>query len=174
MSRYEAGKLCMAPSVRTETVDKALRLFVMYEIGYGGYVVNFSDTRLEVVTNILSKVDKTLFEGSKEDMALLLEAAAVSVVTRPFSPFVTPEYNDAMVEVVMEFTQGRPNLIAMASGMLMGNFSIKAVLVTLLGADESQTEEILNLNPKSQDLLDLVTFVRLQNMPLAEAMEYLK
>ena len=70
---YEVFSDC--PMRHGENIVKALCTLVKYELGYGGRVVEASETRLVTNTNILGSQDTTYFEGTPEAMRPLIEAA---------------------------------------------------------------------------------------------------
>jgi hypothetical protein len=55
-----------------KSVAHALCEAIEFELGYGGKVKEVSETRLVIQTNILSKIDHIVFEGTKEDMLEIL------------------------------------------------------------------------------------------------------
>lgn len=62
---------------RTVPVGDAILSAIVYELGFGGRIVEFTDAKLSVETRVLAALDTVVFEGSVEEMHPLLEAVAV-------------------------------------------------------------------------------------------------
>ena len=63
-----------------KSVAHALCEAIEFELGYGGKVKELSETRLVIQTNIMSKVDHVVFEGTKEDMLEILRFVYIYTV----------------------------------------------------------------------------------------------
>ena len=57
------------------SVERAAESLICYELKFGGKIVDFDETSIEAQTTILSKVDTTIFRGSKENISILLGLA---------------------------------------------------------------------------------------------------
>lgn len=151
-----------------KTVDKALTTLLLYEIGYGGIIVTLESTKVTVVTGVMECIDTTTFTGDVEEMALLTEAAAFSIIMNPMQKHARKEYTDSVVNTVMEVTKGNPLLIKMSSGIVIGNSTLKNTLMAMCQNEEAIIE-LKKLNTK--DLMAIVIMVRLEGVSLKEAME---
>jgi hypothetical protein len=113
--------------VRKASLSEAIRSLVRFELGYGGRVVEISETRIKVITIVLSKIDTTIFIGTKEEMEPLLVAVAVFMDGHKLYGM------DRLVNDVMNLTKGKALLVAHASGLIAGGKFVKpATMIALL------------------------------------------
>lgn len=74
VNRRNNGMEC-TPITSERSPSQALYSLVKFELGYGGMIVDASETSITVRTQVLNCVDHTTFSGSKEDMQSLVETA---------------------------------------------------------------------------------------------------
>lgn len=158
------------PITRTETVAKALSGLILYEIGYGGSIIELTPMKVAVRTVVMGCVDTSIWEGLPEEMELLVEAAAASVMAAP--SITSGPLHEAIVTKVMNLTKGKPLLIKLGMGMITGAPRAKLVMLSLLPeplTDEELIKKLIRLTPN--DLLALVMCVRVDGMTLKEALD---
>lgn len=160
------GPLKAFTSVRPPA--KVLNSFLIYEIGYGGRVTVLTATKVVVVTNIMGCVDTTTYEGSEQDMALIVEAAGLSLLTHPMADGAPYAYREAAMDRVMSVTKGLPILIKMGADMVLGGLSVRALMVTMLGAYE-QIPTLMAMPTKT--LMSVLELVRIDGCNLEESIE---
>ncbi|OQA03063.1 MAG: hypothetical protein BWY68_00849 [bacterium ADurb.Bin400] len=73
--RYKGGE--QLPWSDQRSVSKALEDLLLYQLGFGGFVVEAGPTKLVTRTRVLGDLDVVTFEGSEKEMELLGNAAAV-------------------------------------------------------------------------------------------------
>ena len=141
--RIHSGEECL-PLIFPKTLDQALESLLIYEIGYGGQVVELEPTKVVTKTHVLSCVDFTEFVGSVEEMQPLVATAALCVkhdVRRNNASF------DAAAEAVMNVTQGNPLLIHLGGDYILGQYSLQNILAAVLGF-EPQLNDLSMLSKK--------------------------
>ncbi len=55
------------------TMIKAICTLFQFELGYGGWISDISETHVEVTTKVFQTIDKTVVRGTKEQMRILIE-----------------------------------------------------------------------------------------------------
>lgn len=151
------------------TVPKALESLLVYELGYGGRVAEWSPTKLVVETSIMACVDTVTFEGSEQDMALLVEAAYLAAECHPMRASSPKEYQDAAVNHIMSVTGGNPLLIKMSHGMLMGKPAVKTAIICMIGSDdEAVIKQLLEFS--ATELLPIMLLVRQDGVSVSDAL----
>jgi hypothetical protein len=156
---------------RNESVTKALELLVLYELGYGGVVTDFSSSKVVVETDILSGAikDTTIFEGSKEEMKLLLRIAACHTALINFETSRNAVFGKA-IDVLETLPNGIGNVpfyISLISPFLIGGSFSSFALLFAMGVTDPDTIKTLT----SIRLEDLVAAAQLSlenGLPLPE------
>lgn len=120
---------------RMEEPMSALRTLVRAEFAFGGKVVEATGTRLTIVTEVLSNVDTTIFEGTAEEMAVLNQ-------TVYFYLQACLEKDTVMEGVLADLARipdgkgGVPLIINLAAPMLMGRNRLALATMMALGITE--------------------------------------
>lgn len=70
------------PSSRTVKPSKALDILTNCELAFGGHIVSIEPTRVETRTVVMGCVDQSIFEGTEEEMRLLVEMATATQEVR--------------------------------------------------------------------------------------------
>lgn len=78
--RRELNGTILCKSTDLRDADDSVYAFVKYEIGYGGRVTLCEPTHVEVVTQVLSKIDTTIYEGTEEEMQGIYAAAGLVIL----------------------------------------------------------------------------------------------
>lgn len=112
-----------ADAVADCSVSGALLRLLQYEIGFGGDVISVEATKVCVRTLIMSRVDTTTFQGSEDDMRLLVELAVLQ-------KGVTPVALDRIKHLDLSG-------VAACLRFLHGTLRAKALILIRIGAIEA-------------------------------------
>lgn len=146
-SQRDNGGQCSA-IIRDESVAEAFELLVVYELGYGGRVVDLTEERIVVETHIMGCIDLTTFSGPKEEMALLVKAA---VVASQLDPIKMEGVSDRLIEEILEITKGIPLLLKLGSGRFVGTARVKLAMAAMANiSNEQQAKAFASLAMKDQ------------------------
>lgn len=115
---------------RDVEVTEAYHTLTICEIGFNSTIVEFSPTKIVTKTRIFGCTDVSAFEGSEEDMKLLYDAAAISLLIQSDST-TNAEFRKRVAEYVHQISKGIPFLMN-ASSILYGNRILTAVFITQL------------------------------------------
>ncbi len=151
----------------TKTVSDALHSLIKFEIGYGGTIQDITRERVVIKTEVMAAVDTVTFEGTEEEMALLVEAAGFAIMANPFGDQAPEAYKDKVVGDVMAFTKGLPLLVRMGSGIIMGNTVSKVVLLSMIGSQE-HAEHLSSI--RNDDLFAIMMLVRQDKVSIDDAL----
>jgi hypothetical protein len=146
-------------------VADALDYLVTAELAFGGQLTTLTPTNITVVTRVMSCIDTTTFEGSVDEMQLLVEAAAV------YTSLTDPKHeslHNTIVDAVMAVTKGVPLMIHLGADMIRGKALTKLTVIMLLGPDVD-VQAALTLSFK--DLCAVLTLVRLDGVAVADALD---
>lgn len=158
------------PSNREQDLPRALYGMLKHEIGFGGTVQDITDTKVVIKTRVLDCVDVVTYEGNADEMKLLMEAAYYSAVNNPFSKGIPEQYKNVVLDRVMEATKGNPLFIKLGAGFITGSFTLKATLVTMIGAvDEETMKKLFKID--TDTLISILTLVRIDNVSIEDALE---
>jgi hypothetical protein len=158
------------PSITNpRTVPNALEMLVIHEIGFGGKITFAEKDRVVIKTQVLGCQDTSTFEGTPEEMEVLLEAAALADF---FNPWRDKAVTDTLVNRILDVTQGNPLMIKLGAGMIEGQSTARKVLFGLLG-DEQLIKECMDLKLSNDDLLALVSLVRIDKVDPKTALSLL-
>lgn len=164
--RTRGNEPAFAPMVVQKSPKCALENLLIYEIGYGGHITDVSVTRIEVVTRIMGCIDTTVFEGSEADMKLLVEAAVVALQVL-VAENENQEYKDKVADMVIKATKGNHLAIKLGAGMLMGDLSVKNVMICMLG-DYGFMVELMRASVK--DVFAVMMLVRTDGISTEDAL----
>jgi hypothetical protein len=139
------------------TQDKALERLVVYELGYGGSPTRVEPTVVEVDTQVLGCQDRTVWEGSVEEMQPLVEICAW--VAHTYTEEVHAALANSLAPKLMEVTHGNPFLVANISGLLIGKARLQTAC--LLWCDGPDLAEEAVTKSQLLRLEDLVAVVLL-------------
>jgi len=158
------------PSDREQDVPRALYGLLKHEIGFGGTVQDVTDTKVVIKTRVLDCIDVVTYEGSAEEMKLLMEAAYYSAVNNPFNKGIPEQYKNVVLDRVMEVTKGKPLFIKLGAGFITGSYTLKATLVAMIGADSDEVmTKLFKLD--ADTLISILTLVRIDNVSIEDALE---
>lgn len=150
--------------VNEKSVGRALTEFIVFELGYGGEIIDISETSVSVLTKVLGCYDTTTFSGTKEEMKLLIEAGCIAL--KLYAEKRT-ELIDGHADKIIKLTEGKPLLVNLSSGIILGN-SIGSV-VALAMLSEEYNKDIEKLTQLSlKDLTAAVELVRIDKIPLED------
>jgi hypothetical protein len=115
------------------TTEQALISLAEYELGFGGRIDSITENdgifTVTTIAQVMSKVDTTIFSGSKAEMEPLLKVCA-AVIT------VQTKYNRELVDSTIKLlgkSAGVPLILSLAGPMFMGETSVKTSLLVILG-----------------------------------------
>lgn len=162
-----------------KSIADALESLVVYELGYGGNVIDLTETKVSILTNVMGCKDSTIFEGPKEEMQSLVEIALLGIYSS-YQRLLLKEDRDEwedkrlekMTERVIKVTKGSPLLINLASDMILGDFSMKACMISGLNNCRSLTvDEIKYLGlSTAKDLFAIYSLVKAEGCSLDDAL----
>jgi len=115
---------------------KALKLLLECEFGFGCTVTALGDASVSVTTELMGCVDTTALTGPKEEMALIVKAAAYYSHIK--DQMFLPEYRKDLAKHVLEMTDGNPRVLALGAGMFVGLSFLRATMIALLCEDNVQ------------------------------------
>ena len=168
-NRNNSGHQCPTDTCEV-SVKSALESLVVYEIGYGGQITDITKTKVAVRTLVMDCVDTAEFTGTEEEMKLLVEAAALSLGTSPMAASVPEAYRQAALDEVMKVTKGIPLYMKLGGGMLLGGFTLKSLLIIMIGP-ESEEQTVFLTKQSNDELFTMMTMVRLEGYTLADVFE---
>lgn len=117
-----------------EPTSQALSCLVLSELGFGGVVSKLTETVVEVKTIVLHTLDRTVFQGTVEEMKSLVAFACLYVQ-------MTNKHRDTLISTaansLCNLTGGNALLVTATAGMVLGSTSIRTLLCSLV----SETEE---------------------------------
>lgn len=147
----------------TRSIKQAFNSLVNYEIGYGGIVISIEETKVVVETRIMDTIDTTIYEGTKEDMALLVEAALLCVrIGREHGSTI----NEMVADDLIKKSYGVTLAIKMAAGMFIGKTTSRIIMYTMLNIDDKYINDADAMS--NEDLLAMLLLVRLDGIRYEE------
>ncbi len=146
--------------------EAAFTRLVRGELMFGTQLTKITETTVECRTLILGSIDITIWTGSQEEMSSLLEAAFLYTYLSSNKPEMD-SFANRSIDKVMMVTNGKPLLVKLASGMIMGGDRTKVMLLAMLG--EHDFEKTKSIKPN--DLLAIVCLNRFQNIAVNDAIE---
>jgi hypothetical protein len=118
------------------TQMKALKLLLECEFGFGCTVISIGDSDVSVQTELMGITDTTALTGSKEEMALIVKAAAYYSHIK--DQMYKPDYRKNLAQHVLDMTGGNPRVISMGLGMFTGISFLRGTLIAMLCEDDVQ------------------------------------
>ena len=100
-------------------VEEAVKQLLLSELGFGGILTKSSDTMIEVETWVMNCLDRTVFEGPKDEMEILIAAVLLWHEAEKKVSF------DEWWKKVSEITDGVPLLVKMAAPQVMKDLVLK-------------------------------------------------
>ncbi len=159
-----------------QTAAKALESMVVSELGFGGQVIDLSPTRVAIETPLFGgDIDTTIFEGSEEEMVLIVKVAAHHAMImndEKSREVIIGKAVDSLGMLPKEIG-GLPLYISLLAPFLLGGRSAGVAL--LFGVGITDPEIVKTFAPIS--LKDLVAAVGLSvetGMPLPEVVQEMK
>lgn len=162
-----------SPDTYDTTISDALERFLLFEIGYGGRITGLSNTSVTVTTFVMSCKDTMILSGTEDEMRLLVEAACHSMMVDPIGDETPEEYKDKVMSLAVKVTNGNPLMLKLGGGLILGGFSLKAILISMIGvASQEYVQELMKYQNK--DLFVCMELVRIDGVPIEEALDLLK
>ena len=158
-----------------QSASQALESLVVYELGYGGRVSSLSLTKIVIETQILGVKDKTIFEGSENEMAFLVKVAALhaSLMNKRGNRDMFIEKAASFLDELSEGVRGNTLLVTTLAPFILGSHS--ATVALLLGASVTEEETLKSLIPISLKDLTAAVALHLETaMPLPEIVSEMK
>lgn len=152
------------PVIHSYSADKVLENFIMFEIAYGGRITSVDLTRVDCVTRVMGCLDTTTYQGSVEEMALVVEAAVTSLECSMLSKENT--YPDTVIDIVRQVTHGVPLLVKLGADMIIGSSLAKKVLIVMVGSEE-HVPALMKL--RIYDLFAVMMLVRRNGISIKDA-----
>lgn len=167
------GGFRFEPVERHATIESALETLVVYELGFGGRVIDVRPDYLRVETRVFDTVDHTNFEGKSNDMLLLLEAARnmTQVAAVQFVPGSEP--HKRLMNTIQKFTHGNPLLLSLGGGIIAGGTRIKSSLLAMIPQLHNNSPMLINklANLSAKDLVALVAMIRINGWKFEDCVE---
>ena len=104
---------------RHPSLTSAMVSLVKYEYGFGGKPTYISPQFLEVQTPTWGWQDRTTWEGTEEEMAILVQVRRYVAAT--FSHNIHDHLTEALAPQLIKLTDGNPLLVTSLAGLMMGN-----------------------------------------------------
>ncbi|MBY0359850.1 MAG: hypothetical protein K2W82_17740 [Candidatus Obscuribacterales bacterium] len=138
----------------------ALASLCLSELGYGGQVTLLTPTKIEVQTQITSYIDRTVFEGSVEDMQMLVQAATAAA-------FMLAKHRDKLVEGAAQALEQMPEtcrgvalVVTNVAPLFLG--FVPALSGLLSAAAVTAVEDLDYVREKRLNLSEVMAAVRLK------------
>lgn len=148
------------PPLHESKIENALISFAKFELGYGGHVTAITEdadkVTIKTETKILSKLDTTIFSGSKEEMEPLLKIAYLVSSTQKIDIKIFVD----IINKTLGKNAGTPFFLVNFAPLIIGDLSVKTALLVALGA-EPNTEMFEKL--KKYNIEDLCAAWALNN-----------
>jgi hypothetical protein len=128
------------------TFGRTIENMVVYELGYGGKILRFSETEIELQTEMFGGVvDRTKISGSADEMRLLYQIA------RYHSEILNSEQArnrivDAAVNATGEEVSTR--LLAITAGNTLGEIATKVAIFMAMNLSEEQVRKFAAIRLK--------------------------
>lgn len=160
--------------VYDKSIEKALEMFALYELGYGGQITDYVDNgetlRLTVDTTVLGTCkDRTHFEGLKEEMKSLVEFGDLYLQAQAACMSEGPAREVLLNKAFQMSGGGNPRILSLGLDMFLGQGRLGMAVLCGLGGTKEQVQKLLKHS--GQDLFILYQFVKLEGMKLDEAIE---
>lgn len=94
----------------TRTLEEAVVSMLKYELGFGGFVKDFSKRSLVIQTEVMNKIDRVVYESDDEEEMYTLFAAAFE-----WEEARKKVDKNAMADDVLKITGGRPLFVTMVA-----------------------------------------------------------
>jgi hypothetical protein len=160
-----------SPIVSEVSIQKALDNLLIYELGYGGSVTEFTPTSVTTVTHVMGCVDVTIFTGNEEEMKLLTTAASIAT-NRELSEAVCNKNEidvaAAISEYILKVEKGMPLLVGLGSSILVGRINTRMIMIAML-QNPKYTERLICLNAST--LFSILCLVLIDKEPIESVME---
>lgn len=134
--RKKEGESEVYTNERDEPLMKALKVLLECEFGFGCNVTSICETEVSVTTELMGCHDTTILLGPKEEMALVIKAAAYYSFIK--DQMYKPEYRKNLAQQVLDMTGGNPLVITMGAGLFTGISFLRGTLIALLCEDDVQ------------------------------------
>jgi hypothetical protein len=152
------------PVVQIKTPDQAFFSLAVFEMGYGGRIVEITDTKVVIVTQVLACTDTVTFTGSVSDMELLVKLASMFVL-------VQAEHGTKIIESVANspvIREGIPLVVKNLGPMLVGRQILRLAVFLALGYTDPADFEICKNKMSIQDLIAGLQLAKETGCPLTE------
>lgn len=154
------GEVYDMPPLHDAKIEDALISFVKFELGYGGYVSDLKQDDDKIVittrTQVMSKIDTTIFSGPIKEMMILIE---IAYLMNKINTDHRKELVDTTISSLGEHA-GIPFILVHAAPLIMGALAAKVALLAVLGAEPNT---LLFEELKKSDIKDLCAAWALNN-----------
>lgn len=120
----------------------ALHSLVLNELGFGGQILELEPTRVTVQTRILHCTDVTIFEGSEEEMALLVQVA-INYLAIMGGGNQEVWLNRAATIATRAPLNGNPLLVSMVAPILLGQVPTTLAFLSAIGVSNETEIEVM-------------------------------
>ncbi len=154
MRRSKEG--CISGQSRSVTIEEAVRILVICEIGFGGRVTHLSRTSVETSTHVIGCLDVTTFTGSEQDMALLVKASGISLQFRPPKQGVHLQIDPKVMQDISKITKRNPLITEQYNQIQSSIVLAKCILISMIGEYHS-IKKLMEI--KLEDLLTAMLMI---------------
>lgn len=149
------------------TPTQALHTLAVYELAWGGSVIDIDESRVVTKTRVLARTDTTTFSGSPEEMRDIVKLSALYQIIRS-------EHHEALAKGAVkaldhlpEGARGKPLFITILGPKMMGTMALRAALGEVMGVTKPEELELCVTVPV-EDLVAVIELHRETGLPLAE------
>jgi hypothetical protein len=123
----------------------AVEALCVGELSWGGQITVLTTTKVEVRTEAVQGCrDRTVFEGSEEDMELVVKAAVAAVQMMHHGREQIVSTSVRGLDILPEHLQGNPRYLSFFAPLLNGRLPAKAALLTAMGVEKQEDVRVLN------------------------------
>jgi hypothetical protein len=153
---------------RDHSVADAFERLSVFEVGFGGHIVELTEDRVVVHTRVLMCFDVTTFTGTPEEMRPLVHfaAAALTLLEHKRDAFV----NGVVKDLKTLSCGGKPFIVATFGATLFGGRLAKGALMLMMEVSDKETvDRMSQLDLKDMSALTLMVVET--KTPIAEAID---
>lgn len=154
-------------SVDERSIENAVESLLIYEIGYGGSVIDITPTKVVVRTYVMACVDVTQYEGAEKDMEPLV-AIAIAAARLQKEPL-----SDSVIDQVMQFTGGKPLIVMLGAGLITGMSRVRQIMLEAAGVPVENIQQWADLKTSNKEIGTALSWVMKGEASLSEAYEML-
>ena len=124
---------------RQESIRGAMAVLIQSELAFGADVTDVSATRLALETRVFGCIDSTVFEGSAEEMAPLLQAVALVLEADSHEDLV---FANIMAQLERIPTGFVPRTLDMVAPLVLGRARLAVAFMIPMGITDPQDLEL--------------------------------